>query len=236
MVKEQELTELVDRLKSAAGENLCAVVLYGSAAKQESHTEFSDLNLMCILRELAPATMGVLTPALRWWTAKGHAAPLFFSRQEVANAADVFSIEMLDIKQRHRILFGEDLFATLHISMERHRIQLEHELRTKLLFLRQHYLLNSDDDSKIVGLMLEAVPNFASLFRHVLIAMGEEPPAHKLQITERLGQKLGFDARPFVALLQVRERKLKPSDIDAKRTFSGLIQGIETVIHAVDAL
>ena len=97
-------------------------------------------------------------------------------------------------------------------------------------------LLRGKQSVNLLLRLLEAVPNFASLFRHVLIAMGEEPPAHKLQITERLGQKLGFDAKPFVALLQVREGKLKPSDIDAKRTFSGLILGIETVIHAVDAL
>jgi len=42
---EGKLTELVSRLKEAAGKNLESVVLYGSAARSDFHPGISDLNV-----------------------------------------------------------------------------------------------------------------------------------------------------------------------------------------------
>ena len=82
---------------------------------------------------------------------------------------------MLDIRQRHRILYGEDIFTGINVPMDRHRVQLEHELRTKLLTLRQSYLQAVGDDKRVRRLMLDSVSAFSTLFRHTLIAMGEQP-------------------------------------------------------------
>ena len=46
---ETKLSELVARLKSAVGDNLKAVVLYGSAATGEFQGQHSDLNVLCVL-------------------------------------------------------------------------------------------------------------------------------------------------------------------------------------------
>ncbi len=51
MVPEKQINEFVDRLRQAAGENLQSVILYGSAAGGEFHPEFSNVNLLCILRD-----------------------------------------------------------------------------------------------------------------------------------------------------------------------------------------
>src|SRR6185437_15811706 len=79
-------------------------------------------------------------PVLAWWTGLSYPAPLFFTQSELQAVADVFPIEMFDIKHRHRILHGADPFQDLDVPMALHRVQLEHEIRTKLLLLRQHYL------------------------------------------------------------------------------------------------
>ena len=51
MDREKDLSELVKRLKQAAGENLSAVVLYGSGVDQDFR-EHSDLNILCLLQRL----------------------------------------------------------------------------------------------------------------------------------------------------------------------------------------
>ncbi len=56
MVAEKQITEFVSRLRQAAGENLQSVILYGSAADGEFHPEFSNINLLCVLRESSFAT------------------------------------------------------------------------------------------------------------------------------------------------------------------------------------
>jgi len=233
---EEQLTNLVERLKTAAPGNLESVVLYGSAVSRDHHTEFSDLNLLCVLREVSTPALTSLAPAIHWWTEKKHPAPLIFSRVELEQSADIFAIEFLDMKQHHRILYGADPLDGLHVSLRNHRTQVERELRTKLLLLRQHYLAAAGDVHKLRHLMLNSVTNFLTLFRHALITMGETPPASRRETARYMGEKLRFDSSPFWELLDVREQRAKADAIDAQNTFSGYLKGIEAVILAVDAL
>jgi hypothetical protein len=177
-----------------------------------------------------------LAPVINAWTKKKYPAPLIFSRTELERSADVFAIEMLDIRQRHRILHGDDIFANLSVPMDQHRVQLEHNLRTKLLTLRQSYIQSVGNDSRIRRLMLDSVSNFSTLFRHTLIAMGEQPAPHKAENIKRLAEKIKFDPGIFLKLLQVRERKANESEISAASAFSQYLDGINTVVQAVDAL
>ena len=57
MVAEKQLDEFVSRMQKAAGENLQSVILYGSAAAGDYQPEFSNLNLLCILRETSFAKL-----------------------------------------------------------------------------------------------------------------------------------------------------------------------------------
>ena len=177
-----------------------------------------------------------LAPVINAWTKKKYPAPLIFSRTELEHSADVFAIEMLDIRQRHRVLHGEDIFTDLNVPMDRHRVQLEHNLRTKLLTLRQSYVQAVGDDKRIRRLMLDSVSNFSTLFRHTLIAMGEQPAPHKADNIKRLAEKIKFDPGIFLKLLQVRERKANESEIPAASAFAQYLDGINTVVQAVDAL
>src|SRR5580692_4134221 len=111
MNREKQLSELTHLLKQAAGSNLTAVVLYGSAATDEFREEHSDLNILCLVARLDGAALAGLQSVSRWWWSHGHPAPLVFTLAELRDSANVFSIELLDMKQRHRMLFGEDFFA-----------------------------------------------------------------------------------------------------------------------------
>ncbi len=236
MQAEKQITEFVERLKQVAGANLECVALFGSAASDEFHADFSDINLLCIVRELSSQTLTALAPAVKWWTKNNFPAPLVFSRVELERSADIFAIEMLDIRQRHRILHGEDIFSNLHVPMDLHRVQLEHDLRTKLLTLRQMYIQSSDDNDKIRQLMLDSVSNFSALFRHTLIAMGEQPAATKADNIRKLAERIKFDPAIFVQLLQVRTGKTPKSSIDANAGFAKYLEGIDMVVLTVDAL
>jgi predicted nucleotidyltransferase len=236
MTAEQHLSELVEQLRSVVGGNLVAVVLHGSAATEEFQPEYSDLNVLCVVNDLSASAMRTLSPVLGWWAAFRYPAPLFFTLTELQISADVFPIEMLDIKERHKVLQGEDIFRDLQVPMALHRVQLEHELRTKLLFLRQHYMSISGDAARLRGLMLDSVANFLALFRHALIAMGENTSHRKNEVAQRAAAKLGFDPAPFEQLLQVREHKLKPERLDPDTLFAAYLRAIDIVVKAVDSL
>jgi hypothetical protein len=51
MVAEKQINEFISRLRDACENNLLSVTMYGSAADGEFHPEFSNVNLLCVLRE-----------------------------------------------------------------------------------------------------------------------------------------------------------------------------------------
>src|ERR1700726_4426944 len=137
----EALKNLVERLHEAAGENLESVLLYGSAARGDFHEVHSDLNVLCTLRSLRVEDLARAAGSVKWWTSvQKQPPPLFFTAEELRCAADVFAIELLDIQQSHRVLYGPDIVSGITVAMNLHRIQVEHELRTLLLRLRQHLL------------------------------------------------------------------------------------------------
>ncbi len=237
---EKELKELVGKLETAAGTNLKSVVLYGSAASGEFHPKHSDLNVLCVLEDLGAAALARLSPAATWWARKGHPTPLIFSQEELRRASDVFAIELLDIKAHHHILWGQDVLASLEVPMSQHRLQVERELRTNLLRLRQHYLAVRGDNKALLRLMTESLSSFAALFRHALIALSEREPEpaslshRKREIIDGLAKLLGFDPSGFYTVLDVREGKLSPGQIDVPSTFHAYLQAVERVTNEVD--
>ena len=236
MALDKHLKELVQRLTGACGDNLVSVVLHGSAASDDFHPEFSDVNILGVLNDLSLSAMQAISPVVAWWTGLNYPAPLFFTHQELLATADVYAIEMLDIKSRHRILHGKDVVQNLEVPTHLHRVQLEHEIRTKLLLLRQHYIAFAKEEGRIRHLMLDSVSNFLALFRHTLIAMGEEPPRHKRDVAARIAARVGFDPLPLQQLLQVREHKLRGDELNVEQVFAGYLRAVEQVAQAVDAL
>jgi hypothetical protein len=234
MINERDLTDLASKLKDAAGINLLSVILYGSATTDEFHEGHSDLNILCAMQSLSSDDLAKLHDASAWWVKKGHPAPLFFTLDELHHSADIFAIEFLDIKAAHRILHGSDVMASLDIPMDRHRLQVERELRNNTLKLRQHYLRHPTDSTKTLELMTSSISSFAALFRHALIALGQEPPTGKRETMERLGAVLGFDPAPFQTILDIRESRKRERDVDVQATFGAYLEGVSKVTDEVD--
>src|SRR6266700_2244752 len=125
MAHEKLLSEFVEKMRTAAGENLISVILYGSAAEGEFHPEYSDLNLLCVLRDASFASLAKIAEVVEWWRSKKHHPPLVLTPEELRTTADVFSIEFVDMKQRYRVLWGDDVLKSLDIPMHMHRSHLE---------------------------------------------------------------------------------------------------------------
>jgi hypothetical protein len=234
MKAERDLTDLVTRLKNAAGSNLLSVILFGSAATEEYHEGYSDLSILCVMRSLGRDDLSKLQAASAWWAKKGHPAPLFFTHSELHDSADVFAIELLDIKAAHRILYGEDVVASLYVPMDLHRLQVERELRNNALRLRQHYLMHPADSRKTLELMSSSISTFAALFRHALIALGDNPRPTKRGAVDRLGSVLGFDPSPFHTIFEIREGHKRERDVDVQATFDAYLNRVAKVAEEMD--
>jgi hypothetical protein len=234
MNREKELKELIERLRETAGANLTAVVLYGSAAGEEFREEHSDLNVLCLLQRIDVAELKKLQPVGLWWWRKGHPTPLVFTLRELQDSADVFAIELLDMKQRHRMLLGEDFLQGFEVPMELHREQVERELRTNVIRLRQTFLRSRGKSAELSDLMIASSSTFAALFRHALIALGETAPGSRREAVDRLAAKLGFDPVAIHAVLDVRDGRRKPAEVEPEQTFAAYLDTVTRAAEEMD--
>jgi len=231
---EELLQELTERLVRAAGENIKSVVVYGSAATGEYRKNHSDLNVMCVLESAATADLERLHEPLSWWKRKGFPLPYVFTEPELRASADIFAIELLDIKANHRMLHGKDFFPTLNVPMRFHNQQVERELRTNLVRLRQGILAVPPRDRVLVNLMEAAVSAFVTLFRHALMAFGEPAPSSKREVVERAAEVVKVSPEAFLLILDIHEGKRKSADVDAQKTLQNYVELAERMAEETD--
>jgi hypothetical protein len=231
---DHKLDELVQKLKAAAADNLKAVILYGSAATEEFHAKHSDLNILCLVGQADAAHLEALHGPVDWWIRRGQRPPLVFTLEELRRSADIFTIELLDMKSRHRVLYGENLLAEISVPLHFHSLQVERELRTDWLRLRQAILAAPKKSKAYLELMVSSFSAFAALFRHALIAMGEAPAETKREAIDRIAQFAGADPAGFQTILGVREGKVKERDIDVEKTLNQYFLFVEAVTETFD--
>jgi predicted nucleotidyltransferase len=235
-VPEKQISDFVSRLQRAAGSNLESVILYGSAVSGDYEADYSNVNLLAILKDTSLVKLLALAPAITEWTQLRHPAPLLITRNELERSADVFSIELLDMQRQHRVLVGPDVVGELQIPMHLHRAQLEYELREKLILLRQRLLLDAADEKRTWHLLLRSLPAFATLFRHALIVHGQPLPSTKREAIKELATALNFDATPLLTLLDIREHQADPKQFQVRDIAARYLATIEQVTAAVDRM
>jgi len=232
-----KLEKLIDDLRVAHGDNLASIVLYGSAASGDQANVRSDHNLLIALERITPADLRAAHVALSEWHKLGQPTPVYFTVEELQDAADVFPIEFLQMEKARKILFGRDPFEFVQISQANLRRQTEYELRTALIRLRRLYIPASASAEKLANLMSDSLASFAALFRAFLILNGQEPPVSKhdsIQATVRL---LNLDATPFERILKLHTSGGSALTADeANSLFASYMLQIDEVIEAVDRI
>ena len=231
---ESQLKEFLDRLQPATGVNLVSVVLYGSAATGEFRAGQSDLNILCLVNHTDAKDLESLHAISEWWIKKGNHPPLIFTRDELNRSADVFAIELLDMKASHRILYGPDFLSDLEVPLRLHRLQVERELRTNWLRLRQAIIAAPLTEKSHLALMTNSLSTFCSLFRHAVLALGEKMPATKREAVAAASKLTNSDASTFNQLLDLREGKSDAKSIAIEPSLHSYLAFVESITNEVD--
>jgi predicted nucleotidyltransferase len=232
---EKLLGQLTEKLKKALEGRLKSIVLYGSAAGG-SRDKWSDFNVFCVVDEVDRGALGGAEPVVRWWREQGQPSPLLMGEAEVRASTDCFAIEFHDMLERREVLYGADPIAGLEIDDSFYRAQVEHELRAKLIRLRQKAAAAMVDQDLLIRLMGESVSTFLVLGRHALRLAGRQAPFAKREIALTLEEAFGTDSRPFYTLLSLREGAVKLRQSEAGELFDAYVNSIQSVVAAVDAM
>jgi len=234
---QEALKGLVDDLRATHGDNLASVVLYGSAAAGDHDVLRSDYNLLIALKRITPEDLRQAQAPMREWQRLGHPLPVYFTIEELADAADVFPIEFHQMANARVVLYGHDPFEFVQLSNANLRHQAEYELRSKLIQLRRLYIPASVSIEKLCDLMNDSLSSFAALFRAVLMLHGQEAPVSKPDCVRATAKLLRLDPTPFERIFEFRSGgNLPTSEKDANDLFGAYLLQIEQVVEAVDHL
>jgi predicted nucleotidyltransferase len=227
--------KLVEELKQACPTGLKSVILYGSAAAGDHSGKQSDYNVLVVTHDLGIGTLNALSKTATAWSKAGNPAPMLFSEERLVQATDVFPIELLDIRECHKVLYGEDLVQELEIDTKNLRLEIEHELRGKLIRLRQSYLLTQGKSKAVADLMTQSLSTFLVLFRASLRLFEDTVPQKKFQSLEKLATHLEFDGAAFQTVQGLKDGTIKTKDIAVEELLNNYLKTIECVIDGVDA-
>jgi predicted nucleotidyltransferase len=221
-------------LAGAYGDQLVTVALYGSAARGEYREGASDLNLLVLLADTAPATLRRGSALARAWAAELNPPPMIMSAAEFQGSADVFPIELADMRDAHLLLHGSDPFTTLRIDSADLRLQLERELKSAWLRLRTRYLTEAGDAARFEAVMLKSLSTFLVLFRTLLRVAGGAAPRDAEAVVSDTARLVGFDAAPLLQIVQARGGTARLEVRADAPVVTGYLEAVARVVEYVD--
>jgi len=189
----------------ALGKRLVALLLYGSWARGTHVPDRSDVNTLLICDAVDGALFDALAPVVGAWTRSGHPAPLILTEREWRESADAFPIEYEDMREAHRLLAGRDPWPGIRVERDQLRRHLEHELKGKLVRLRQAYGALWAEPKRLAEVIVGSAPGFFTMLRAVLRLAGRPVPARPEALVGDAGTLIGFAASDLAPLIRHAE-------------------------------
>ena len=109
-------------------------------------------------------------------------------------------------------------------------------MRAKQLRLRQKAAGVLSDKDMLRRLLGDSLSTFCVLFRHAIVLAGGAAPMDKRGVVASAGNLFGIRTEPFDRLLDLREGKTKPRDLEPGPLLERYLGEISAVISAVDRL
>jgi hypothetical protein len=166
---------------------------------------------------------------------KGFPPPLIFSEGEWRDSADVFPIEIEDMREAHRVLRGSNPLDGVETEPEDTRRELEREVRGKLLQLRTEFAATASDGKALGARLADSATTFFVLFRATLRLAGRTPPLDSSTLVKETADLAGFDGTAFDWILKKlaghKPANLKPHDAVGNH----YVEQIERLAQYVDA-
>jgi hypothetical protein len=225
--------EMVRRIDAVTEERLSSVVAYGPAL-DHSNPRAAEY-LLIVLTDLEPDTLRRLAQPVRWWLTRDRPWPRLFTRELLHVSADVFPIELLDISTRHRVLYGDDPTTDVVIERGHLRLQVEREMREKLMRLREGYVeCHASRSSRCTKELLAAsYTSFVRIFRACLHLVGAQHENSDDAVITMLGSWLDLAPDSFDGVARIA-RGERVRDVEA--AFGSYYRALSAVESRVDRM
>lgn len=183
------LREFTDAARAAFGEDLRAIVLYGSAADGKLRAT-SDVNVLVVLEAFEPAKADRLREPLRVAQAAVRLAAMFLLQAEIGPAVEAFAVKFGDILHRRRVLYGDDPFRGVTVPRPSQVARLKQVLLNLTLRLRAWYMLRSLREEQLAFVIADAAGPLRAAAAALLGLEGQPTPPSPKDALARVAASL----------------------------------------------
>jgi len=230
------IVEFVNKLLKGQEDNVFSILVYGSAAGVNYNPGVSNINIVVIVKNLDFSALNQSLGAVKWGRKHKIATPLFLTKDYIHSSLDVFPIEFSEIKEQHKVIFGEDIFKDLEIPLKDVRLLCEQQVKGKLLRLRQAYLDIGSNSSILKNLLISALSDLTPVFRQLIMLKGQKPIEQKEEMLKSLASIFSLDQEPFLAVYHDKNRKMMISSHLVEAHFKNFLNQLESLSRHMDSL
>ena len=230
------IKDFTEDINKFFGNEMKAIILYGSAATEEYIPGKSDVNFLVCLSESGIEKINIVSEKVRSWQGQNISVPLFLTTSYIQESLDSFPVEFFNISQTYQVIQGEDILKDLKFNKKDVRLQCERELKGKLLTLRQGYILTRGKRKKMSALINESMVTFTSIFKALLFLKDSEVPVKKSDVILSMCREFDLDESIFSILLAHRNNSVKVSKEQLQAILKKYIKEIQNLSKAVDSL
>ncbi len=217
-------------LAELAGDNLLALTAFGGWRVKDPFFDGEPARSVAVLDHVDLVMLDKLAGHGAELGRLNVAAPLVMTPDYIAASADVFPVELLEIRQTGACVLGKDYFADLQIERRHLRLQCEREFKSGLIQLRQGLLAAAGKRHALRELCLSAVARTLTLLRGLLVAGAvEQPPARAAEIVEHAARSCRLE------LTMLADLVAEPRDVSFE-DFARFYDEIDRLARYADSL
>jgi hypothetical protein len=204
---EEIFPEVTVDYQQVFGKSLLSIILYGSGSGDDYRPGKSDLNFLMILDDAGLELLTKAIPVAKKWKARKVAAPLFLTRSDLSSSLDSYPVEFLNMKNRYRLVYGEDVLQKLSFDPLAIRLQIERELKGKLFLLRKSYMETEGREAALRNLIGKSLTAFTALFGALLYLKGRDLPVLRRDVVKAMAWAFPIEPEVFLQCADIREGK-----------------------------
>ena len=218
------------------GSELVSLIVYGSAAAGSYVKGKSDINLLVVLTEAGKDRLDAAFDKVKYWKKRGVATPLVMTRQFIETSLDSYPIEFLNMKNSHILVHGEDVLKDLVFKPADLRLQIEREIKGKIILLTQGYLETEGAARALRQLIRKSFTAFVSIFNALLFLKQGRAPQTRRETIKEVCNLFSLDTAVFERCSDIKEGKDKLAGKEIINIFKKYLREVEKIGNIVDGL
>ncbi len=218
------------------GRDLVSLMLYGSAAGGSYVKGKSDINILVVLTPEGINRLEDGFQLVKNWRKRNVAVPLVMTKEFIMSSLDAYPIEFLNMKNNSVLIYGENVLEPLVLKPEDLRLQIERELKSKIILLREGYLESMGSPRRVRELISKSLTSFVAIFNAMLFLRQAGVPRDKRKTIQEMNKVFTIDASVFMICLDIKADADHLSKEEVIDVFKKYLQEAEKACRIIDQL